>query len=278
MEDGVLNASNTDKFFENHMAKRKPNMRKNYKDLRFSDSDEHSTKDYLAAIINYLIKSREMSDRDAADFLKLSECRFEELKTEKLANFTIERLYSLLRKLDCQVENRLLEEYKELGVCWRQDDDWISKWTAVLLPLSIVALTLPYLKKPAPTLLAVIGGLALITYWYTSSLISKRRFEIRFSRIHQIEEILGMDSHLRYDRKSEKRILKHQRLRSGMFLVYLVIALFVTLETGVEIIDWCTDRPVFTFETTVCLIIIGVIGGIFFGIWIGRRERKCSSD
>ena len=259
------------------MAKCKPNMRKNYKDLRFSDSDEHSTKDYLASMINYLIDSREMSDSAAADFLELSESRIEELRSEKLANFTIARLFSLLRKLDCQVENRLLEEYRELGVCWRQDDDWISKWTAVLLPLSIVALTLPYLKPPAPKLLAVTGGLALITYWYLSSLISKRRFEIRFSRIHQIEEILGLDSHLRYHRKSAKSVMKHQPLRCGMFVAYLVIAFFVTLETKVEKIKEWTVSSVFTFETFVYLIIIGIIVGFIFGIWIGRRERNCST-
>ena len=51
----------------------------------------------------------------------------------------------------------LLEEYKELGLSWRHDSESLSKLTTVLLPLSIAALTLPYLKPAElPTLLAVI--------------------------------------------------------------------------------------------------------------------------
>ena len=184
----------------------------------------------------------------------------------------------LLSKLPDFIEKRLLEEYRELGLCWRHDDEWISKWTAVLLPLSIAALTLPYLKDGAPKLLAVTGGLTLIIYWYVSSLISKRRFEIRFSRIHQIEEILGFDSHSRYRRKSRESLLKHQRLRGVMFFLYLVIAFFVTLETRFQTIEGWTVRSEFTFSTFVYLILIGIVGGIIFGIWIGCRERKCSSD
>ena len=234
MEDSGLNARNANKLSEKHMAKRKPNIRKICKDFRFSDSDEQSTKHFLGSRINCLIDSKEMNDNAAADFLEINKSRIRELRSGKLANFSIERLYSLLRRLDSQVENRLLEEYRELGVCWRQDDDWISKWTAVLLPLSIAALTLPFLKISAPKLLAVTGGLALITYWYLSSLISKRRFEIRFSRIHEIERILGFDSHLRYHKRIESRRIKHQYLRQCVFRVFLAIALVLTLEMRVE--------------------------------------------
>ena len=41
---------------------------------------------------------------------------------------------SLLKKLDPHVEQRLLDEYTELGFCWRHDDDWIAKLTAVFAP------------------------------------------------------------------------------------------------------------------------------------------------
>ena len=179
----------------------------------------------------------------------------------------------LVSKLPDFIEKRLMEEYRELGLCWRHDDDWISKWTAVLLPLSIAALTLPYLKEGTPKLLCAAGGLTIITYWYMSSLISKRRFEIRFSRIHQIEEILGFDSHLRYHRKSANSKMKHRRLRCGMFVGYMVIAFFVTLEIKAEIIEALTVSSVVTFETVVYLILVGII----VVIWIGCRERKYSS-
>ena len=135
------------------------------------------------------------------------------------------------------LEKRLLEEYKELGLCWRHDDDWIAKLTAVLLPLSIAALTLPYLKGGVPKLLGVVGGLSLMAFWFFSTQICKRRFEIRFSRIREIERILGFDSHLRYHRESANRKLKHQRLRRCMFIVYIVLALFVACDIKVEATD-----------------------------------------
>ena len=117
------------------------------------------------------------------------------------------------------MEKRWLEEYREQGLCWRHDDEWFSKLTAVLLPLSIAALTLPYLKDGVPKLLAVVGGLMLMAFWFFSSCICTAKHSVRFLRIHDIERILGLDSHLRYDAergegaKKDKRVLKAQRLR-----------------------------------------------------------------
>ena len=133
--------------------------------------------------------------------------------------------------------SHLLEEYKELGLCWRHDDEVFSKLTAVLLPLSIAALTLPYLRAGTPKLLAAAGGLMLMTFWFFSSKSHKGRSEIRFSRIHEIERILGFDSHLRYHRERAKNVLKDQRLRCCMFIVYLLIALLVTCDIKVEATD-----------------------------------------
>ena len=195
-----------------------------------------------------------------------------------------------VKKIPDFIEKRLLEEYKELGLCWRHDDEMFSKLTAVLLPLSIAALTLPYLRAGTPKLLAAAGGLMLITFWFLSYLIHKSRFEIRFSRIHEIEWILGLDSHLRYERESTKRRLKDQHLRYGVFIVYLVVALFVTcdinvtretdtkVEATLETIDvwtspdlWPTDawviKFVITTETIVCFIIVGIVG------YLGRKYR-----
>ena len=133
-----------------------------------------------------------------------------------------------VQKIPDFIEKRLLEEYRELGLCWRHDDEMFSKLTAVLLPLSIAALTLPYLRAEAPKLLAASGGLMLMTFWFFSYLIHKSRFEVRFRRIYEIECILGFDSHLKYEKESTKSRLKDQGLRSWMFGLYLVIAFFVT--------------------------------------------------
>ena len=139
---------------------------------------------------------------------------------------------------ECSVnEKYLLEEYRDQGLCWRHDDDVFAKLTAVLLPLSIAALTLPYFKDGVPKLLAASGGLTLMAFWILSSKLYSRRLKIRFSRIHEIERILGFDSHLRYDRKTNPKVWKAQLLRYCMFGVYLVTALSITCDIKVEATD-----------------------------------------
>ena len=190
----------------------------------------------------------------------------------------------------------LLEEYKELGLCWRHDDEVFAKLTAVLLPLSIAALTLPYLKPGAPKLLCVVGGSMLMVHWFFSSKRNEDRSGIRFSRIREIEQILGFDSHLRIHRKRDKSVLKGQRLRSWMFGLYLVIAFFVTCYIKVEARnfriqpdiskfvatlgsvdvlttpdlwpshEW-TVKLVITFETLVYFIIAAIVVGIWRWLW-----------
>ena len=91
--------------------------------------------------------------------------------------------------------SHLLEEYKELGLYVRNDNDMLSKLTAVFLPLSITALALPYLKTGAPKLLAVSGGVTLMTVWFLSSEIVMDRLRIRFSRILVLDQILKFNSH-----------------------------------------------------------------------------------
>ncbi len=119
------------------------------------------------------------------------------------------------------IEKRLLEEYKELGLCWRYDDEWISKLTNILIPLSIAALTLPYLKPGVPKLVAASGGLTLMTFRFLSSKIFMHRLNARFSRIHEIERILALKSHLGYEQERKKRVLRSQNLRRCVFVLYL---------------------------------------------------------
>ena len=139
---------------------------------------------------------------------------------------------------ECSVnEKYLLEEYRDQGFCWRNDDQAFFKLTAVLLPLSIAALTLPYLRTGSPKLLAAAGGLLLMGYWILSSELHTRRLKIRFSRIQEIEWILGLDSHLKYHRETDEKVWKSQILRRCMFVAYLIVALFVTCDIKVEPTD-----------------------------------------
>ena len=109
--------------------------------------DEESTKIVLASNIDRMIIVREMPQKEAADFLGISQSKMTELRNGQLKDFSINYLFSLLKKLDQDIEKHILEEYRELGLCWRHDDEWFSKLTAVLLPLSIAALALPYLNR-----------------------------------------------------------------------------------------------------------------------------------
>lgn len=178
-------------------------------------------------------------------------------------------------------ENYLLEEYKEQGFCWRNDDQTFSRLTAVLIPLSIAALTLPYLRNGTPKLLAASGGLLLMTFWILSSELHTRRLTIRFSRLHEIERILGLNSHLKYHMETNKKVWRFQILRRYMFWLYLPIAFFVTCDLKVEVISWPPDwgiiKSVITTETIAFLLIIVAVAiavCISILIRIGRRRYK----
>ena len=81
-----------------------------------------------------------------------------------------------MKKIPDFIEKRLLEEYKEQGLCWRHDDDVFTKLTAVLQPLSIAALTLPYFKDGVSKLLATAGGLMLMVFWFLLSQSYENKF------------------------------------------------------------------------------------------------------
>ena len=162
----------------------------------------------------------------------------------------------------------LLEEYREQCLCWKHDDNIFSKLTAVLFPLAIAALTIPYLKAGAPKLLCVVGGLMLMAFWFLSSRSFEHRSYIRFSRIHEIERILGFDSHLRIDRERAKSVLKGKRLRSWMFGLYLAIAFFVTCYIKVESGNFRIEPDVRTFGTTLGSVDVLTTPNLWpFGKW-----------
>ena len=113
----------------------------------------------------------------------------------------------------------------------------------------------------------------LMVFWFFSSESYERRFKIRWKRVHQIERILGLDSHLRIDRESSKSLLKGQRFRCCMFIVYLVIALFVTCDMKVEVISWPIDWGIIKFVIRTETIIVGIVAVVFGVIYKINRNR-----
>ena len=101
-----------------------------------------------------------------------------------------------------------------------------------------------------PKLLAAIGGIMLMTFWFLRVLAYEERLNLRWSRIHEIERLLGLNSHLRLDRGRAKSIWKGHRIRCGMFTGYMIIDPFFMCDARVE----AADTRVTTFHNIVRFI------------------------
>ena len=78
-----------------------------FKDLELPSPDERLAKAKLAYKINDLIAERSMTQEEAADFLQMSRSKMTDLRNGRLQGFTIDCLFSLLGKLDYQIEIRV---------------------------------------------------------------------------------------------------------------------------------------------------------------------------
>ncbi len=75
-----------------------------FKDLEIPDPEEYLAKARLALIINRIISKSELTQSEAAKMLDLSKSELSALSDGLLDDFSIQHLFSLIRKLDCQVE------------------------------------------------------------------------------------------------------------------------------------------------------------------------------
>jgi len=75
-----------------------------FQDLGFSKPEEHRAKARLALIINSIIAESGLTRREAAEMLELTKFQLSALSDGRLDDFTIESLFLLIRKLDCEVE------------------------------------------------------------------------------------------------------------------------------------------------------------------------------
>ncbi len=78
-----------------------------FKDLGFPNPDAELAKVKLASKINRLIQEKEMNPREASEFLGISRSKMTALRNGRLNRFTIDLLFSLLGKLEHQVEIRV---------------------------------------------------------------------------------------------------------------------------------------------------------------------------
>ena len=95
----------------------------------------------------------------------------------------------------------LLESYKEQTASWRHEDNTLYKFGAVLLPVSFVALGVPYIgdiEESNLTILEIIsttGGIILMTFWVAYVHATHAKVRARFRIINQMEEDWKIKGH-----------------------------------------------------------------------------------
>ena len=75
-----------------------------FKDLEIPNPEEYLAKTRLALIINGIITKSEITRHKAAKMLDLNKSEFSALQDGLLDDFSIQQLFSLIRKLDCDIE------------------------------------------------------------------------------------------------------------------------------------------------------------------------------
>ena len=143
--------------------------------------------------------------------------------------------------MSCDYNQLLLEGYKEQTVSWKHEDNTLYKFGAVLLPVSFVALGVPYIgdvKESNLTILEIIstiGGIILMTFWVAYAHATHAKVTTRFRIINQIEERWGIIGHKDIRLKRDEIFkpprllpLKTYVLETSIFYVYLSMALILT--------------------------------------------------
>ena len=82
----------------------------------------------------------------------------------------------------------LIESYKEQTAAWRHENNLLYRVTTIILPVSIAALGVPYVRNDVPDLLTTLGGLMLMTFWGLSCQTMQIKSNLRFSVINEIEK------------------------------------------------------------------------------------------
>ncbi len=83
-----------------------------YRDLGFEHPEEELAKSRLASMIYDIIEERRLTQVEAARILGIDQPKVSYLKNGRLGGFSYERLFSFLRKLDCDIEIVVRERSK----------------------------------------------------------------------------------------------------------------------------------------------------------------------
>ena len=75
-------------------------------------------------------------------------------------------------------QQRLFEEYRELGLNWRADDERLSKLTRIILPISFAALVFSEAEPEISAWMPIGIGLVLMIYWGLAAHITVEKIKI----------------------------------------------------------------------------------------------------
>ena len=79
-----------------------------FRDLGLPNADKDQLRAQLAAEIIGIVRKRKLSQRAAADLTGLTQPEVSQIKNAKLKGFTIDRLVTVLGKLDRKVEMKVV--------------------------------------------------------------------------------------------------------------------------------------------------------------------------
>ena len=83
-----------------------------FQDLGFENPEEEFTKVKLASIINDIIEERKLTQQEAGAILGANQPKISALKNGRLKGFSIERLFSFLKKLDQHIDIKITTRSK----------------------------------------------------------------------------------------------------------------------------------------------------------------------
>ena len=168
----------------------------------------------------------------------------------------------------------LIESYKEQNASSRHHDNALRRFTAVILPLSIAALGVPYLEKEVPYFLSTLGGLTLMTFWIISCQTSQIRANVRHSIINEIEEYWNVPGHKDFRGRRDLTYgnkLRNHYLRCCVFLVYLLIIWALTLY---RLCISCSPKK--DFMTGIIELLVILVVTVVVSIVVGWAMHKAS--
>ncbi|MCK5074911.1 MAG: XRE family transcriptional regulator [Calditrichia bacterium] len=83
-----------------------------FQDLGFEKPEEEFTKVKLASIINDIIAGKGLTQKETGAILGVNQPKISALKNGRLKGFSIERLFSFLKKLDQHIEIKITQQSK----------------------------------------------------------------------------------------------------------------------------------------------------------------------